>query len=276
MVSLLPADMVRDLRLVEHGYHVYPQGPYFAPRRDGGYLAPARRPGPRGGPRSRSSPRATPTRTRRWEAWLADLGQLVGPLLDSVPPKVGSKRPGDLLGQAGLLRTLRRVDVRAAFDLTRLFTASIADLVEERFASDGDARRCSASPGVIGTWAGPRSAGTAFVMLHHHLDQTGGQAAGWGFARGGMGAVTQAMAAAARSFGVEIRTDAPVARIDVRDGAHDRRDPGRRHRAQRADGRDHHRPPADLVPRPGRPGPSCPATSWPTSRPGRAARARSR
>jgi len=67
--------------------------------------------------------------------------------------------------------------------------------------------------GVIGTWAGPRSAGTAYVMLHHHIGDTDGQAGAWGFPRGGMGGVTQALAAAARSFGAELRAGAPVARI---------------------------------------------------------------
>jgi phytoene dehydrogenase-like protein len=137
---------------------------------------------------------------------------MVGPLLDQIPPKVGSKKPRDLLGQAGLAAKLRNVDVRAAFDLTRLFTQSIADLVEDRFDSDAMRGVLSVS-GVIGTWAGPRSAGTAYVMLHHHIGETT-----WGFPRGGMGGVTQAMAGAARAFGAEIRLAAPVARIDVGTG----------------------------------------------------------
>jgi phytoene dehydrogenase-like protein len=216
VVSLLPADLVRDLRLAEHGYHVYPQGPYFAPRRDGTYLSLPDDPAQRH-ERVSAFAKADADAYERWHAWLAGLGRLVGPLLDSVPPKVGSHRPMDVLGQAALLRTLRKVDVRSAFDLTRLFTASIADLVEERFVTDAMRGLLSVS-GVIGTWAGPRSAGTAFVMLHHHVDQTGNQAAGWGFARGGMGGVTQALAASARGFGAEIRTNATVASIDVRDG----------------------------------------------------------
>ncbi len=215
VVCLLPADMVRDLRLVEHGYHVYPQGPYFAPRRDGTYLSLPDDPGARADQIGRFAPSDVDA-YERWEAWLAGLGKLVGPLLDSVPPKIGSHRPADVLGQAALLRTLRKVDVRSAFDLTRLFTASIADLVEERFASDALRGLLSVS-GVIGTWAGPRSAGTAFVMLHHHVDQSGNQAAGWGFARGGMGGVSHALAGAARAFGAELRTGASVARIEVRD-----------------------------------------------------------
>jgi phytoene dehydrogenase-like protein len=216
VVSLLPPDMVRDLRLAEHGYHVYPQGPYFAPRRDGGYLRLPEDPRERHEEISKFS-KADADAYEQWEEWLGGLGGLVGPLLDEVPPRLGGKRPGDLLGQAALLRHLRKIDVRAAFDLTRLFTSSIADLVEPRFTSDAMRGVLSVS-GVIGTWAGPRSAGTAYVMLHHHVGEVDGHAAAWGFPRGGMGGVTRAMAAAARSFGAEIRTEAPVARINVRDG----------------------------------------------------------
>ena len=74
--------------------------------------------------------------------------------------------------------------------------------------------------GVIGTWAGPRSPGTAFVMAHHKVGDVGdGELGSWGFPEGGMGGLTAAMASAARSFGVEIRTEATVERITVQDGA---------------------------------------------------------
>ena len=212
VVSLLPRDMVRDLRLAEHGYHVYPQGPYFAPRRDGRYLhLPEDDPVRRREEIGKFSPKDVDA-YERWDAWLEGLAALVGPLLTTIPPKLGSKRPRDLVGQAALAARLRKVDPRAAFDLTRLFTASVADLVEDRFDSDAMRGVLSVS-GVIGTWAGPRSAGTAYVTLHHHIGETT-----WGFPRGGMGAVTTAMARAARSFGAEIRIDAPVARIDVHNG----------------------------------------------------------
>jgi phytoene dehydrogenase-like protein len=217
VVSLLPLRMVRDLRLVEHGYHVYPQGPYFAPRRDGGYLHLPQDKGRRHDEISKFC-KADADAYERWEQWLTGLGKLVGPLLDTIPPRLGSRRPRDLIGQVSLLATLRKIDVRAAFDLTRLFTASIADLVEDRFSSDAMRGLLSVS-GVIGTWAGPRSAGTAYVMLHHHVGEGGGHTAPWGFPRGGMGGVTQAMAKTARAFGAEIRTNAAVARIDVRNGA---------------------------------------------------------
>jgi phytoene dehydrogenase-like protein len=211
VVSWLPVDMVRDLRLDEHGYHVYPQGPYFAPRRDGRYLSLPDDPVKR---RERIGAFSVKDADAydRWQGWLGRLGAIVGPMLTQIPPALGSKRPRDLYDQLRLAARLRAVDTRAAFDLTRLFTASIADFVEDRFESDAMRGVLSVS-GVIGTWAGPRSAGTAYVMLHHHVGETA-----WGFPRGGMGAVSEAIAASARGVGAELRTDAPVARIDVHSG----------------------------------------------------------
>lgn len=217
VVSLLPPRMVRDLRLDRHGYHVYPQGPYFAPRVDGRYLALPDDPKRRREEIAKFST-ADADAYEKWDGWLAHLGKLVGPLLDEIPPKIGSRRPHDLFAQANLLRMLRGVDTRAAFDLTKIFTESIADLVEPRFTSDA-MRGVLGVSGVIGAWAGPRSAGTGYVMLHHHVGDLGdGKVGAWGFPRGGMGGVTRAMADAARSFGAEIRTEAPVGRIEVRGG----------------------------------------------------------
>ena len=211
VVSLLPPDLVRDLRLEQHGYHVYPQGPYFAPRRDGRYLRLPDDPAQR---RAEIAKFSGPDADAyvRYEAHLARLGQVLGPLLHQIPPRLGSRRPPDLLRQARLLAQLRSVDERGAVDVTRLLTGSIADLVEGYFESDAMRGLLSVS-GVIGTWAGPRSAGTAYVMLHHHIGETA-----WGFPRGGMGAVSVAVARAARMFGAQVRTGAEVARIRTRDG----------------------------------------------------------
>src|SRR5262245_25072793 len=209
--------MIRDLDLVRYGYHVYPQGPYFAPRRDGRYLSLPDDPAARHAEIAKFSKQDADA-YEAWDRWFAGLGKLVGPLLQQIPPKLGSKRPGDLLATAALGKQLRRVDVRAAFDLTRLFTSSLADIVEGHFESDAMRGVLSVS-GVIGMWAGPRSAGTAYVMLHHHVgDAVEGQTGAWGFARGGMGAISQAIASAALACGAEIRTEAPVARITSRDG----------------------------------------------------------
>jgi phytoene dehydrogenase-like protein len=211
VVSLLPPDLVRDLRLDQHGYHVYPQGPYFAPRRDGRYLRLPDDPAQRRaeiGKFSAADADAYPA----YDAYLARIGQVLGPLLHQIPPRLGSRRPPDLLRQARLLAQLRSVDERGAVDVTRLLTDSIADLVEGYFESDA-MRGLLAVSGVIGTWAGPRSAGTAYVMLHHHIGETA-----WGFPRGGMGGVSGALARAARMFGAQVRTGAEVAQIRTSDG----------------------------------------------------------
>ena len=224
VVSLLPPALVRDLSLERHGYHVFPQGPYFAPHDDGRYLAlPADRAARREqvGKFSDKDAHAIDV----WDAWLDDLAGVLAPMLDVVPPKVGSRRPGDLLAQAGLLRHLKGLDTRRAVEATRLFSMSIADLLDDYFESDAVKALLSVS-GVIGTWAGPRSAGTAYVMAHHHIGGLGdagdagdGPTGQWGFPRGGMGGVSRAIASAAASFGVEIRTSAPVARITTSGGA---------------------------------------------------------
>ena len=211
VVSLLPPDLVRDLRLEQHGYHVYPQGPYFAPRRDGRCLRLPDNPAQRRAEIAKFSARDAGAYVG-YQEYLAGLGRVLGPLLHQIPPRLGSKRPPDLLRQARLLGQLRALDERGAVDVTRLLTDSIADLVEGYFGSDALRGLLSVS-GVIGTWAGPRSAGTAYVMLHHHIGETA-----WGFPRGGMGAVSVALARAARMFGAEVRTGAEVARIRTRDG----------------------------------------------------------
>ena len=211
VVSLLPPDLVRDLRLAEHGYHVYPQGPYFAPRADGSYLRLPDNPVARHAEIGKFSP-ADAAAYSAYEAHMQRLAAVLGPMLTEIPPRLGSRRPADLARQALLLRHLRKLDARGTVDVTRLLTGSIADLLDRYFESDPVRGLLSVS-GVIGTWAGPRSAGTGYVMLHHHIGDTDGQAGAWGFPRGGMGGVTQALAGAARSFGAQIRTGAPVARI---------------------------------------------------------------
>jgi phytoene dehydrogenase-like protein len=211
VVSLLPPRLVRDLRLESHGYHVYPQGPYFAPRADGRYLSLPYEPAARHAQIAKFSARDADA-YGRYEAHMSVLGGVFGPMLNQIPPRLGSRRPQDLLRQGMLLRHLRKLDTRSAVDATRLLTGSIADLLDRYFASDAVRGLLSVS-GVIGTWAGPRSPGTGYVMLHHHIGGVDGQAGTWGFPRGGMGGVTSALHAAARAAGAEIRTGAEVARI---------------------------------------------------------------
>jgi phytoene dehydrogenase-like protein len=217
VVSLMPPTILRELELEKHGYRIHPQGPYFAPHPDGRALALHE-----DLPRRRASieqfSKHDADAFERWEAWLGSLADVLSPLLTETPPRLGSKRPADLIGQAKLGWQARTWDERAIADITRLFTSSIADLLEDEFESDAMKGVLSVS-GVIGTWAGPRSQGTAYVMAHHKIGDIGdGTMGAWGFPEGGMGAVTQALRDAAESFGATVRTEADVERILVRDG----------------------------------------------------------
>jgi phytoene dehydrogenase-like protein len=217
VVSLMPPTILRELELERFGYRIHPQGPYFAPRPDGPPLQLFDDLARRAESIARFSANDVAA-YEDWEAWLGRLADVLAPLLTETPPHLGSHRAGDLLAQARLGWTARRWDERAVADITRLFTMSIADLVEERFESDAMRGVLSVS-GVIGTWAGPRSAGTAYVMAHHKVGDVGdGKLGAWGFPEGGMGAVTRALADAARSFGATVRTGTGVERILVRDG----------------------------------------------------------
>jgi phytoene dehydrogenase-like protein len=143
---------------------------------------------------------------------------VLGPLLTTIPPRLGSRRPADLVDQAELAWKLRKLGVPGIGNVTKLFTSSIADLLDDWFESPQMQGVLSVS-GVIGTWAGPRSAGTAYVMAHHKIGDVGdGELGSWGFPRGGMGGVTRALRDAAQALGATVRTDSSVARIDVRDG----------------------------------------------------------
>jgi phytoene dehydrogenase-like protein len=218
VMSMMPPTILRELDLARHGYHIYPQHGYFAPYADGRFLQlPDDDPKRKAEQISKFS-KADADAMPRWDAWLGRLADTLGPLLTSVPPKLGSKRPRDLLEQARLAWKVRGLDVRAVGDVTRLFTSSIADILDEYFESP-QMQGVLAVSGIIGTWAGPRSAGTAFVMAHHKIGDVGdGQMASWGFPAGGMGAVSNALRSAAESFGAVVRTDSTVHRITVRNG----------------------------------------------------------
>ncbi len=217
VVSLLPATILGDLQLERHGYKVHPQGPYFVPYPDGRSLQLPSDPVRRRAEISKFSSHDADA-MERWDAWLHQVAGVLGPLLSAVPPKLGSRTPGDVWDQARLAWQLKGLGVRGVADVTRLFSMSVADLLDDYFESPQVQGVLSVS-GVIGTWAGPRSPGTAFVMAHHKIGDVGdGELGSWGFPEGGMGGLTLAMASAACSFGAEIRTEAPVARITTSRG----------------------------------------------------------
>jgi phytoene dehydrogenase-like protein len=134
-----------------------------------------------------------------------------------VPPNLPPKHPADLaaLGRLGL-RLLRQRPHQLG-DLARMFTASAREILDGWFESD-ELKLALATDGVIGTNGGPSSPGTAYVLLHHVMGGVGGFRGLWGFVRGGMGALTEALKRSAQASGAEVRTGTEVARIDIRDG----------------------------------------------------------
>lgn len=218
VMSLMPPTVVKDLALKENGYKVWPMGPYYQAFPEGGsiclYADDAKANYESIAKWSKRDAETMP----RWDAWLAGLADVMGPLLLTVPPKIGSKRPGDVADLLKLAWRHRGVDVRTVGDVTRLMTMSIADLLDDWFEAP-QVKGALAVNGVIGTWAGPYEPGTAYVMAHHSIGDVGdGHLGSWGFPEGGMGAVADACRRAAESFGVEIRTNARVSRVTVRGG----------------------------------------------------------
>jgi len=218
VMSLMPPTIINDLDLARHGYKIFPMGPYYQAFPEGGsiklYADDARRNHEEVSRWSKKDADAMP----RWDAWLAGLADVLGPLLLTVPPNIGSRKPGDLADTLRLAWRHRGLSVRTIADVTRLMTMSIADLLDDWFESS-QVKGALAVNGVIGTWAGPYEPGTAYVMAHHSIGDVGdGHLGNWGFQEGGMGAVSGAIASAARELGVEIRTGAKVARILVSGG----------------------------------------------------------
>ncbi len=218
VMSLMPPTIIDDLELERHGYKIFPMGPYYQAFPEGGsikiYADDAKRNHEEIAKWSKRDADAMPI----WDAWLSGLAEVLGPLLLTVPPRIGSHRPADLAETLRLAWRHRGLDVRTIADVTRLMTMSIADLLDDWFESP-QVKGAMAVNGVIGTWAGPKEPGTAYVMAHHSIGDIGdGHLGNWGFQEGGMGAVSSAIESAARHHGVEIRLNAPVERTLVQNG----------------------------------------------------------
>ena len=218
VMSLMPPTIIRELNLKQHGYDVTPFGPYYQAFPDGRaitvYADDAKKSYDSIAQFSKKDADTLP----KWEAWLKGVADVLGPLLLQVPPKLGSLAIGDLVASAQSAWKMRKLGTRGVADVTRLFTMSVSDLLDDWFESDAIKAMLTVN-GVIGTWAGPDEPGTAYVMLHHSIGDVGdGHLGSWGFQQGGMGGVSDAIRRSAESFGAEIRTDARVKQILVRGG----------------------------------------------------------
>jgi len=224
VVSLLRPEIIRELELPKHGLDILPLDGTFTP------LHPGDGPKAGGGDylwRVNDHGR-TVRELRRWsksdvEAYeeygqlMVDMARFIKPILSIVPPDPASNDPRPLLPLGGLLRSFQRLSERQQAVFVQLMTMSAADFLDQWFET-GPLKATMAASGIIGTFQGVRSPGTAYVLLHHYMGEIDGAFRAWGIPKGGTGGISNAIGSAARALGAEIRTEASVARILTRGG----------------------------------------------------------
>jgi len=216
VVSLLRPYIIRDLELVKHGLQLTPLECSYTPEADGPGLC--RWPDPH-------RTREEISRLSRKDAEIyPEFGKAMGRLarfakeiIDKPAPDPASWRPSDLMQLLGLGRRFRDLGDDLGAIQFKLSTMSAVDFLDEWFESDTLKSPMSVS-GIIGTMLGVRSPGTAYVLLHHYMGEIDGASRAWAFAKGGNGEVSMSIARSAMSFGAEIRTEAPVHKVLVKNG----------------------------------------------------------
>jgi phytoene dehydrogenase-like protein len=211
VVSLLRPEIIRDLDLPRHGLEILPLDGTFTPMPNGDYLWRVN---------DHARTRREIARHSRLDAEaydeygkaMVEMARFVKPILNMTPPDPTSLDPRDLMKLVFLGRRFRDLADGDRYNQLQLMTMSAADFLDQWFETDV-LKATMAASGIIGTFLGVRSPGTAYVLLHHYMGEIDGAFRSWGFARGGTGAISNAIASAAREAGVEIRTSAPVAAI---------------------------------------------------------------
>ena len=214
VVSLLRPEIVRDLDLPRHGMQILPLESTVTPLPDGDYLAMwgdadlTRR------ELYRHSPLDAEAITE-FGRLMSHMARAVKPILGMIPPDPTSLSPGDLKGLLRLGGHLRSLGTERFHALYKLMTMSSSDYLDEWFEY-GPLKATKSASGIIGTFMGPRSPGSAYVLLHHYMGEIDGAYRAWGFCKGGNGTISNAIAAAARAHGAVLRTSAPVKQLLVR------------------------------------------------------------
>ncbi|MFL5721698.1 MAG: phytoene desaturase family protein, partial [Chloroflexota bacterium] len=228
VVSLLRPEIIRDLQLPRHGLDILPLDGTFTPLHKGD--GPKTKGDPGGGDylwRVNDHGR-TIRELRRWSAadaeayeeygqLMVEMARFIKPILGITPPDLTSIDPRPLLPLAGLARRFQALPQRQQAVFVQLMTMSASEFLDQWFETDPLKATMSAS-GIIGTYQGVKSPGTAYVLLHHYMGEIDGAFRAWGIPRGGTGGISEAIGRAAQAQGAEIRTQAPVARILMRDG----------------------------------------------------------
>jgi len=216
VVSLLRPEIIRELHLPRHGLEILPLDGTFTPMTNGDYLWRVN---------DHAKTRREIARHSRVDAEAYDeygqammkMAQFVKPILNMTPPDLTRLSLSDLKKLRFLARRFQALPGEDKYNQIQLMTMSAAEFLDQWFETDV-LKATMAASGIIGTFLGVRSPGTAYVLLHHYMGEIDGAFRSWGFARGGTGAISNAIADAAREAGVEIRTKSPVAKILVQGG----------------------------------------------------------
>lgn len=217
VVSLLRPEIIRELDLPKHGLEILPLDGTFTPMPNGDYLwrvndhAKTRR----------EIARHSKLDAEAYDEYgkaMIEMGRFVKPILNMTPPDPTTLDPRGLMDLLALGRRFRALSDDDKYNQIQLMTMSAVDFLDQWFETDV-LKATMAASGIIGTFLGVRSPGTAYVLLHHYMGEIDGAFRSWGFARGGTGAISNAIADAARAAGVEIRTETGVSRIIIKDGA---------------------------------------------------------
>ena len=216
VVSLLRPEIIRELDLPRHGLEILPLDGTFTPMPNGDYLWRVN---------DHAKTRREIARHSRLDAEAYDeygkamieMAHFVKPIMSMTPPDPTSLNPRGWKDLLFLGRRFQRLADEDKYNQVQLMTMSAVDFLDQWFETDVLKATMSAS-GIIGTFLGVRSPGTAYVLLHHYMGEIDGAFRSWGLSRGGTGAISNAIADAAREAGVEIRTEAPIAKINVKNG----------------------------------------------------------
>ena len=216
VVSLLRPEIIRDLDLPSHGLELLPLDGTLTPMENGDYLW-------RVNDHSKTRREIARHSTLDADAYdeygmaMVEMGRFAKPILGMTPPDPMSLDPRGLLEMLAIGQRFRKMRHHDRVNQVQLLTMSAVDFLDQWFETDALKATMSAS-GIIGTFLGVRSPGTAYVLLHHYMGEIDGAFRSWGLSRGGTGAVSNAIAGAARRLGAEIRTETPVAQIRTKGG----------------------------------------------------------